>query len=125
MIFELSICESLAAAVDDRDELRAAIYTQVAKVREIADKVCVNTQQRLKLRELLDCDDDDLDARTRSTIQTLELRFARDQKIYERAKTQLRSLKHEESEASMTIEWLMLRRIFELGIQISDLKGLR
>jgi hypothetical protein len=125
MIFELSICESLAAAADDRDELRAAIYKQVAKVAEIFDKICVNNKQRQKLDELLRCDDDDLDARTRSTIQSLEIRFARDQKIYERAQLELKSLRREESEMSATIEYFLLRRVFELGIEISDLKGLR
>jgi hypothetical protein len=123
MIINLSICESLAAAVDDRDELRAAIVMQLTKVAEIFDKICVNNKQHLKLRELLDCADDDLDAHALSTIRSLELRFTRDQKIYDRAKTQLKSLRHEEAEMSATIEYFLLRRVFELGIQISDLKG--
>jgi hypothetical protein len=123
MIFDQTTVESLAAAADDRDELRAAIYKQVAKVAEIFDKICVNNKQRQKLDELLRCDDDDLDARTRSTIQSLELRFARDQKIYERAKRQLKSLQAEEKELCATIEHFLLRRVFELGIELSNLKG--
>jgi hypothetical protein len=122
MIFDQSTVQSLASAVDDRDELRAAIVRQLTKVKVIADAVYINTEQRFKLRELLDCNDD-LDADARSTIQKLERQFDRDEQIYDRAKTQLKSLRHEEAELSMTIEYLLIRRVFELGIELSNLKG--
>jgi outer membrane PBP1 activator LpoA protein len=125
MIFDQSTVQSLASAVDDRDELRAAIVRRLTKIKLLADDAHTNAKNRRKIDELLRDAGEDLDEDQRAQAREIERRFARDEKLFDRAKTQLRSLRHEEAEASMTIEWLMLRRIFELGIEISDLKGLR